>query len=1051
MNVRGVILTLILAFGGQLFDVQPGILHAQETEAATRQYAVAVGFQNQKLYDAAIDEWQTFLKKFPDDGRVDRGHHYLGTCCLQQKRYPEAVAAFSTVVSKYPKCELLDQSMLNLGIAQFGQAQKSGKDQDYSKAEQAFGVMLAKFPDSEYASRALFNRAECLYQLKQFDKAEVTFADFVRKYPDSEFTADAMYSLGTAQETLKQSQKAAATFAGFVSKYPRHKLVTEVQMRQAELLYSDGKFTDARPVFEQVAKNREFELADVAMLRQARCLYEEGQLTEAARTYWNVPREFTKTKHYDAAILAGAKCYFLEDKFDLARTGLEKLVDRKVPEAAEATQWLARAFLKSGDAKKALEVADRGLGKFQGRDYRPELEMVRLDAMYEIPQEKPKVAKLFADFAAKIGSSELAPQALYMAALTSLEIENHANGKKYGQQFLKQFGSSDLKPDILFVLAESELLLREPEAAVDHYRQFLAAAPAHANAAQAQVRLGVALHMAGDHAGAVKLLTPVAAKLSEKSLRSEAYGVIGRSEAAQQHFGPAVELLRQAIAADPDRPQNDETHLAMAEALRELGRANEADAVLQKLITSYPNSRFQSDVHFRLGEAAYKSEKFNDAIRYYKDVVAKWPASDAAPYAQYGLCWSFFDLGEFSDAASAVTELLKRYPNSKLAARSLYVRALAYYQLGEFQNVLRDIDAYLATKPDKSDALDALYAKGLAQNELKQFAAAAKTYADILTQGKDYSAADKAAYELGWTLTELGKADESVATFRRLANDWPDSPFVPEGLFLVAEASYQAEKYDEAAEIYREAAAKAQQLKVAGIGEQALHKLGWSYMKTKNIEAAAGVFADQLKQFPAGEFATDARFLVGECHFQNAKWPDALQAYRKVIDNGASNYVARAMFRSGECAANLEDWNASRTWHQKVLDAYPDFDMRPEARYGLAWALQNEGNFDNAIRQYELVTEETDTATAAKARFMIGECCFAQKKHEEATKHFLKTAFLYGHPEWSAMAYFEAGRCFEVMRNTEQARACYEKLVSQYPQHKKTKDAERRLAELKGS
>ena len=34
------------------------------SDAATRQYAVAVGFQNQKLYDSAIDEWKTFLR-FP--------------------------------------------------------------------------------------------------------------------------------------------------------------------------------------------------------------------------------------------------------------------------------------------------------------------------------------------------------------------------------------------------------------------------------------------------------------------------------------------------------------------------------------------------------------------------------------------------------------------------------------------------------------------------------------------------------------------------------------------------------------------------------------------------------------------------------------------------------------------------------------------------------------------------------------------------------------------------------------------------------------------------
>ena len=52
---------------------------AEDTEAGTRQFAVAVGFQNQKLYEQAVDEWATFIKKFPKDSRLDKAQHYLGT------------------------------------------------------------------------------------------------------------------------------------------------------------------------------------------------------------------------------------------------------------------------------------------------------------------------------------------------------------------------------------------------------------------------------------------------------------------------------------------------------------------------------------------------------------------------------------------------------------------------------------------------------------------------------------------------------------------------------------------------------------------------------------------------------------------------------------------------------------------------------------------------------------------------------------------------------------------------------------------------------------
>ena len=110
---------------------------AQESEAATRQYAAAVGIQNLKQYSLAVEEWETFLKKFPKDPRVDKAQHYLGTCALQDKQFTKAIDAFQVVVTKHPKFELMDQTLLNLGISWYGVAQKSEKGTDYAKAETA--------------------------------------------------------------------------------------------------------------------------------------------------------------------------------------------------------------------------------------------------------------------------------------------------------------------------------------------------------------------------------------------------------------------------------------------------------------------------------------------------------------------------------------------------------------------------------------------------------------------------------------------------------------------------------------------------------------------------------------------------------------------------------------------------------------------------------------------------------------------------------------------------------------------------------------------------
>ena len=1019
---------------------------AQETEAATRQYAVAVGFQNQKLFDDAIDEWKTFLRKYPKDPRVERANHYLGTCCLQERRFTEAIRALKLVTSQ--DFELLDQTLLNRGIAWYGQADKSKSADDYESAAEALGQMLTRFPKSKYVPRALYYRGESLYQLKRSREAATEFSRLSADFGDHELAADALYALGTIHEDTKDPQEALKAFQTFATKYPAHELVTEVQMRRAQILFDAGEYATAAPIFAKVTRDSKFRMADVALVRQARCLYEQGQLTEAARLYLEVPRQFRRSEHQNAALLAGAKCYFLDSKYTLARSGFEQLINRRGPEAAEAVQWLARSYLKEGDAERALEIAEAGLRKYEGRSVSADLQLVRIDAMYELPKRKKSVPRLYASFARLNSTHESAAQAQYMAALSSLELGNHEEAKAYCRTFLISFSSSNLKPDVLFIAAESDLLTGDYQQAAQNYQTYMQAAAKHPNRQQATVRYGLALHLNKQHQQAIEWLSDNPVTVPE--LKGQQLAIVGRSYSAMEDWQQAADTLKQSITANPTGKANDETYVALAEAYRNLGQETLADQQLREVLTSFPKSRYAAEASFRLAEASYAAERFPEAISRYQVVVDKFPKSDFAPHARYGLGWTEFSLGNFDRASQIMSDLADRHPDSAPAKKALYVRAMAAYQLQQFADSLRHVDSYLKTKPSGADQLDALYVRGLAQAGLQQFDQAATTYQAILTAAAElndgYPGADKVAYELGWAYAEQGETSKAIAAFSSLARDYPKSPLAAESQFRVGESWYEAGDFEKSATAYQAAAAKA----VSGeIAEKALHKLGWSQLKSNDTEGAQQTFTLQIQKHANGDLAGDARFLIGECLFKASEWKQAQTIFQRVAAANNSGYTALACFRAGECAASLEDWKTSRRWHEKVLSDFPDFEMQAEARYGLGWALQNEGEFRDAMQLYELVTEQTQTETAAKARFMMGECCFAMKKHKDATKHFLKAAFVYNHPEWSAMAWFEAARCFEVIRDVDQAISCYEKMIEKYPQHSRVADARRRLTALR--
>ena len=183
--------------------------------------------------------------------------------------------------------------------------------------------------------------------------------------------------------------------------------------------------------------------------------------------------------------------------------------------------------------------------------------------------------------------------------------------------------------------------------------------------------------------------------------------------------------------------------------------------------------------------------------------------------------------------------------------------------------------------------------------------------------------------------------------------------------------------------------------------------------------------------------------------FRQKKYKEALPWYQKTIDQKPEKYHARALYRSGNCAAELRQWPVSQKYFETLTTEFPKFEQSSDALYGLGFALQNQNQLEQAVQIYERVTKETNAEAAAKARFMMGECAFAQKKYDIAWQHFLESALGYPYPEWQALGHFEAGRCFIELKMPDKARDSLQTVVDRFPEHERAKDAAKLLAGLK--
>jgi TolA-binding protein len=1045
-------------------------LPAQEPDpAAVRDFNTTAALQNNGLYEKAAQKWEQFIKDYPQDKRLDKVHYYLGICQLHTKKFDEAIKTFQTIGQKYPQFENSDGALFNLGMARYQAAATSGKPEDWKAAAADFATVVQRFPTSPHAAKAYYLRGESLYAAGDKANAIESYRQLVSKFPDSNLAPDSLYYLGVTQQELNQLAEAAATYEEFLKKpsLAQHDLAAEIRLRNGICLFELKKFTEAEQRFAEVAKNKDYELADFAALRQGQCRIEQGKHEEAAQIFTELLQAFPQSNYKCAAQVAAGKCYYEAAKWNEAATMLKSAsadAAAKPQEQAEACYWLGRTLLKQAKPQDALAVLESATQKFTTGEFAPYLAAARADALYDIPERRKESAAAYDQFLQKFPQHELAAQAGYMPALIALSSEDFAVARQKAEAFLANgaFAESPLRPTVLFIAGEAYLLGEGQQDAVQRqqaekfYRELVEKFPQHSRTPRAILRIGWCLVESDKAEEAIKYLSGSSTSLADPDQKAEAQLLIGRSHSKLGRHQEAVSAFDQALAAKADWKRGDEVLLGAAQSLRELSSHDEAVKRLESLLAAHPSSPLRATATYQLGEIAQSKQQYDAAVQRYQQVLESFSQSDVAPAARYGLAAALLSKGDSQQALAPLDQVLSASGDPKLLASAQFLRGVVRQQLQQYDGAVQDLTAFLATNPSPPEALDARYTLAMCQIGQKKPADAAATLKAILAADKNYRNADRVRYELGHALLAQDKLQEASDAFASLVTANADSPLVSEAWFHVgrgheiaaesAEDDAKAAKLEEAAKAFAAGLLAAKDLPLK---EKLQYKLGDMRFRQQNYDEAAKVLLAEIQEFPQGELSGAARQLAGECLYAQEKYQEALPLFEKVAADKVEKYHARALYRVGTCALNLKMWPVAQTHFDALLKQFPKFEQSSEARYGLAFALQNQNQLDAAEKLYEQVTEETENETAAKARFMIGEIDFSRKKFEDAIEDFLSVSVGYPYEHWQGMARFETARCFMELGQNDKAIATFETMLEKHPQHERAADATRLLAELK--
>jgi TolA-binding protein len=295
------------------------------------------------------------------------------------------------------------------------------------------------------------------------------------------------------------------------------------------------------------------------------------------------------------------------------------------------------------------------------------------------------------------------------------------------------------------------------------------------------------------------------------------------------------------------------------------------------------------------------------------------------------------------------------------------------------------------------------------------------------------------------------QASETAARnqYQALINAFPDLTINADARFELAELMSERGEHDPAIKLLKDALDKEPPPELT---DKVRIRLGAALQAKGDLKGALAQF-QAVAQNPKSALVGQGTYRAGECLLQMGDLPEAVKRLAVFRDQGPFQNLPgltdRALLRLGHALDKQKQYEPSRQAHEQVVNRFPNSPWAAEARYGIGWAFQNLGQFDNAVAAYQQVIGMTATELGARAQMNIGLCRLAQKRYGDATTALLVVPYTYDYPHLSALSLVEAARAFAENKQEEQAIRLLERVIRDHPNTEQAEAAKKRLEELK--
>ena len=793
--------------------------------------AADVHLRTQRPADA-IPPLRELMSTYPSSPAGALARRYLAEALFRAGRYAEAANAYSQLL----QARQGDNEKPN---ALFWRAESFFQLGEFDRAEQGYRELLQAYPRHPRQEEALYGLGWAQLNGQRYRSALDSFQQLERAFPRTRFRESLSYARVRAYLGLRQMQAAQDAYRQLAREFPQGRWLGAATLEFARTAYEAGDYTTAMSLTRQVADStKSSPLVPIAQVLQGDLLYRDGRFTEAIESYRRAERAGLPDNVLEATLMKRALAFYQGRDFANAAADLERLL-RQFPSsanAAEAAFWLGESRfyhrqyrpallayqqVPSGSSRYPDALYGRGWVYYQGSDWlkaASEFEQVverypeasiRPEALFRLGEVQfnlkhfDKAIAIYQQLLRDYPQEKLAPNARLRIAWVRYKAGNSGQAIRELSDLVRDQPNHPIAAEAHYWLGMAYLSAKQFDEARAQFERILAQWPSSEVASQASLRLGDTFYNQGKFTQAIDTYARLTASGTTDIHTPDAeYGII-LALYQLRRLNEYATRAKAFIARYPTNPLSVTVLYQLAELYEAENRSQLALDTLREVITRFSQSELVESAHLRRAEIFARQGDWQASLTEAQQALAIAKSDVVKSDALYTMAHAQQELKLYPAAVESYRRLVQGYPKSRFVAASLRGLAQSLTQAGhkaEAKQVWQDLlqraskDASVAEVSVELGLL--LQSEGEHRKALEQFGRA-------VTQGNPEVAA-RAQYEIGRTYTLLKDYQQGTVELMKVAYLYPQQQrWVQRSLFQAAANYEQEQKWQEALAVYQ--------------------------------------------------------------------------------------------------------------------------------------------------------------------------------------------------------------------------------------------------------